>query len=365
MLQQLSELTKKVKVTLIVENDENDNMKIIVLFDPKGENANKMNITPLFHQGPAGNADEAILQAIELFSKQSLSMLDKIKFVTESVKKAEKKATGTTKKSSGRGSSKNKPEQKEEPKDDLFSQPATAETKTETQSSSKAELTEDPGGTPEVNKTEPPAPDAPLEVPDGNKKESAPKLPPSVEDIHASTYVPSFEEKSATQIAKEVAETLPSPPSNIAVVDVDQNGANVEIVPTQSELLKGRIAEVLSLSKHFELKDDGIQLDQASKVLFTSLETMPEGVYTNLLSKWAPTPEETFSEAENGQITLEQMIAEEVEIKDPLRARYDAVIKKCKQINLPLGAITFEGQNEATISKLEEIVESKLKSANV
>ena len=139
MLKQISELSKKAKVTLIVETKEENEMSVIVLLDVKDKDDKSINITPLLCTASIETIEQEVIQAIDLFTKQSVPILERVNFVVNSVKKAEAKVTKDSEKKST--TKKTTTKKKDEPT--LFAT-TNAEAKVETKSEVSGTLTEKP-----------------------------------------------------------------------------------------------------------------------------------------------------------------------------------------------------------------------------
>jgi len=122
MFTQLKELSEKAKINLFIKSKDDGKMEVIVFFEVQSSKDETFNIAPLMLEGTPEELERDFVHTLDVFTKQNISSLERISFVTSSIKKAEEEATakataGTKKKATTKAEPK-----KEEPKKevDLF-----------------------------------------------------------------------------------------------------------------------------------------------------------------------------------------------------------------------------------------------------
>jgi len=109
MLHELKELSKRAKIKLVIDTDENDQMTIIVFMELNDKNGVPMNVAPLRVIGNVNEMQSELARTIELYAKKTIGTVERIDFVTKSLSKAEKEVTASNKKKTT-----SKPEKKKE-----------------------------------------------------------------------------------------------------------------------------------------------------------------------------------------------------------------------------------------------------------
>lgn len=318
MLKNFVEVSKHAKITIVLDTNEDDVMQAVVLLDVKDTKMTKMNVTPLVIRAHVDEIDQEVADAMSKFGQKNLDIMERISLVTKDLKKGETKV-----KKQEPAKHKKAEIKQEEKKGDLFNQPAPAV-------KAKSEPVNDPDPEPDP---EPPKPEK-AEKPEKPKANVIGPPPPT----------PGEEPQTP-----KVVDNVPEPPTDMGVE-----------VPQMSPLLQERIAEVLALSDTYKQTLEGIQLDSGTLCRFSSLESMPEGVYATLIEKW--TPKASIEATEPNQISLEDMIVEaekEKVVELTLEDRFNRIIEHCKEKNIPLGNLQLDATNAEGIAQMENLLNIK------
>jgi len=90
MLNELNPIAKKAKVQLVIETKDDGLMEVIVFFIVKDKDDKSLNIAPIRISGKPEEIDAEFLTTITQLVSRSLSPIERIAFVEESLKRAEK-----------------------------------------------------------------------------------------------------------------------------------------------------------------------------------------------------------------------------------------------------------------------------------
>jgi hypothetical protein len=189
--------------------------------------------------------------------------------------------------------------------------------------------------------------------------------------------------KATLTAQQEVKEKIEEPVSPEESKETEKVIEHIKAVNEEETELDFRIRTLYEINSSYVVFKESVLLGETA-VTFKSLETMPEAVFNSLVEKFQsqqPKKSETKAEAPVEakvevkveekpsisflleMITDAEIIEPEPQTVDPvvlLKEKFEHLMKLCKENNIDTSGLTFEGQTEESVERMNNIINQKI-----